>query len=253
MQITIEILVILFLAGLLAGFIDSIAGGGGLISLPVLLSVGINPQMALGTNKLQATFGVSTAAINFIRKGKVNLRECGLGVLTTLIGAMIGSFIVQQLDPDFLGRLVPFLLLIVFGYTVFSKDLGYFDRKAKIETSVYFSIFGLSLGFYDGFFGPGTGTFWTVSLLFLLGQNFTKAVGVTKIMNSTSNVVALCVFALSGNIDIRAGGIMAIGQIIGARAGSNMAIKKGAGFIRPIFLSIVLVTIVHLFYRNFLR
>ena len=253
MHITFEILVILFLTGLLAGFIDSIAGGGGLISLPVLLSVGISPQMALGTNKLQATFGVSTAAINFIRKGKVNLKECGLGVFTTLIGATIGSFIIQQLSPNFLGRLVPFLLLVVFVYTVFSKDLGYLEQKAKINTSVYYFLFGLFLGFYDGFFGPGTGTFWTVSLLFFLGQNFTKAVGVAKVMNFTSNVVALCVFALSGNINIWAGVIMAVGQIIGARTGSNMAIEKGAGFIRPIFLLIVLITIVNLFYRNYLQ
>ena len=192
-------------------------------------------------------------AFNFIKKGKVNLKECGLGVLTTLLGAMIGSFLVQQLDPGFLNRLVPFLLLVVFFYTVFSRNLGYFDRKAIINPSVYYFIFGLALGFYDGFFGPGTGAFWTAGLLFFLGYNFTKAVGVTKVMNFTSNLVALAIFALSGNVNIEAGIVMAVGQIIGARTGSNMAIQKGAGFIRPIFLLIVFITIVHLFYRNFFR
>ncbi|MBU0991037.1 MAG: TSUP family transporter [Proteobacteria bacterium] len=253
MQLTYEIGLLLFFSGVFAGFIDSIAGGGGLISLPVLLSLGINPQVALGTNKLQATFGVCTAAINFTRKGNVILKECGLGILTTFIGAVTGSFIIQQLDPQFLGRLVPFLLLFVFLYMAFSRKLGYVDRKAKINTSVYYIIFGVLLGFYDGFFGPGTGMFWAASLLFFLGHTFTKAVGVTKIMNFTSNLVALSVFTLSGNVDIRIGVIMAVGQVIGANSGSRMAIRKGAGFIRPVFLFIVLVTIAQLFYRNFLR
>jgi uncharacterized membrane protein YfcA len=243
-----EIYAMLFFAGLLAGFVDSIAGGGGLITLPALLTVGIPPHIALGTNKLQGTFGVGTAAINFIRKGKVDLKECGLGVVATLIGAMMGALTIHRLDSRFISQLVPFLLLFVFIYTVFFKDLGTKDRKAKIHTPFYYLLFGLVLGFYDGFFGPGTGAFWTASLLILLGYNLTKAVGVTKIMNFTSNLVALVVFSVSGNVNLYIGVTMAVGQVIGARIGSSMAIRKGAGFIRPIFLLIVLLTMIRLFY-----
>ena len=251
MHLNYELLSLLFLAGLMAGFIDSIAGGGGLISLPALLSVGISPQVALGTNKLQGTFGVFTAAANYLSKGGVNLKECWIGVVTTLIGAAIGSLTVQRMNPEILGQLVPFLLLGVFLYTIFSKNLGFSSRDAKINGPTYYFVFGMLLGFYDGFFGPGTGAFWTASLLLLLGYNFTKAVGVTKVMNFTSNLVALCLFAISGNVNIQAGIIMALGQIIGARVGSNMAIKRGTRFIRPVFLSIVFITVVRLFYQNF--
>jgi uncharacterized membrane protein YfcA len=247
----LDVLGLLFFAGLLAGFIDSIAGGGGLISLPALLSVGLPPQIALGTNKLQGTFGVCTAAFTFIKRGKVDLKECGLGIVTTLIGATIGALTVQRLDPQFISYLVPFLLLFVFIYTIFSKNLGFDDRKSRIHIRLYYLLFGLLLGFYDGFFGPGTGAFWTASLLILVGYNLTKTVGVTKIMNFTSNLVALTVFAISGNINIYAGITMAVGQVIGARIGSNLAIEKGTSFIRPIFLVIVFLTIVRLLYKNY--
>ncbi|MBU2511911.1 TSUP family transporter [bacterium] len=251
MELTIEVFVLLFFVGLLAGFIDSIAGGGGLISLPALLFIGLPPQIALGTNKLQGTFGVCTAAFNFVRKGKVNLRECLLGVLATLVGAMIGAYTIQRLDSEFIGNLVPFLLLFVLIYTAFSKNLGFEDRKARLSKNLFYLWFGLMLGFYDGFFGPGTGSFWTAGLMILLGFNITKAVGVTKVMNFTSNLVALIVFSLKGNVLISVGITMAAGQIIGARVGSSLAIKKGANFIRPLFLLIVLLTIIRLLYRNY--
>lgn len=247
------ILILLFIAGFSAGFIDSIAGGGGLISLPALLAVGVPPQVALGTNKLQGTFGVMTAAINFIRKGKVNLKECAFGVVTTLIGAMSGAWIVQRLNPDFIKHLVPFLLLIVLIYTVLSKNLGLTDTKAKIPHTLYYLLFGIGLGFYDGFFGPGTGSFWTASLVAFAGYNLTKSVGVTKVMNLTSNIVALVVFIVGGNVYYTAGLLMASGQILGARIGSGLAIKKGVAFIRPIFILVVLATIMRLVYLNYIQ
>lgn len=253
MEFAAEIFVLLFLAGLASGFVDSIAGGGGLISLPVLLSVGMPPQIALGTNKLQATFGVLTAAINYTRKGTVDLKACWLGVVMTIIGASSGAWIVQRIDSDIISHIVPVLLLAVLIYTVFSKNLGLTDRKGFIPKNLFFIIFGLLLGFYDGFFGPGTGSFWTAALLLFLGSNLTKAVGVTKIMNFTSNVVALTVFVIGGNVYYAAGITMAVAQVIGARVGSNLAIKKGTRFIRPVFITVVLATIIRLLYLNYLN
>ena len=248
MRITTDLFAILFSGGLLAGFVDSIAGGGGLISLPVLLSVGLPPQLALGTNKLQGSFGTLSAALNYIRKGEADLKSSLPGIVFTLIGALTGAWSIQRLDPGFIKNIIPVLLLVVFVYTLFSKDLGMKNRHALMGTNGFFCIFGLGLGFYDGFFGPGTGSFWTAAFLVVLGLNMTKAAGYTRIMNFTSNVVALATFIVGGNVIYSAGICMALGQIIGARIGSGLAIKKGARFIRPVFLSVVFLTIARLGY-----
>ncbi len=251
MDITPFIAVLLFGTGLLAGFVDSIAGGGGLIALPVLLSTGIPPQIALGTNKLQGSFGTLSATINFIRKGKASLKDNLPGIGATLAGAAAGAIAIQMIDAGFIRHIIPFMLLIVFVYTLMQKNLGLVPGPQRMGRLAFFMLFGLGLGFYDGFFGPGTGAFWTGALLIFLGQDMTSATGTTRIMNFTSNVVALSLFIIGGNVIWSAGLIMAAGQIIGARIGSGMAIRKGAPFIRPIFLTMVFLTIARLIYVNY--
>lgn len=250
---TLDILTVLFSGGLLAGFVDSIAGGGGLIALPVLLSVGLPPPLALGTNKFQGSFGTLSASYNYIRKGQANLKESGVGIVFTLTGAGLGAGLIQQLDPGFLKNLIPVLLMVVFLYTLLNKQLGFKRRDALMPRQWFFMLFGLGLGFYDGFFGPGTGSFWTAALLALLGYDMTRAAGTTRIMNFTSNIVALCVFIMGQNVLYRAGICMAVGQIIGARIGSSLAIKNGARFIRPFFLVVVFLTIARLGYIYYIR
>lgn len=245
------LLIFFFLAGVCAGFVDSVAGGGGMISLPVLLFAGLPPQVALGTNKLQSSCGALSAACNYISKGTINLKGTVVGISFTFIGAVTGAFVIQQMDASFLRHLVPVLLLLVFLYTLFSPDLGKTDTRAKMPAPLFFILFGVLLGFYDGFFGPGTGSFWTAALLAVLGLNMTRAVGMTKIMNFTSNIVALAVFILAGNVAWTIGLVMAAGQIIGARIGSGMAISRGTAFIRPIFLTVVFLTILRLVYQNY--
>ena len=222
-----------------------------MISLPVLLSVGLPPQMALGTNKLQGSFGTLSATWNFIRSGVVRLNESMYGILFTFMGAILGAWAIQQIQAGFIRHIIPVMLLFVFFYTLFSKNLGKSAGQPKLGRNLFFMIFGLGLGFYDGFFGPGTGSFWTGALLILLGLDMTKASGTTRIMNFVSNIVALAVFILGGNVLYSAGLTMAAGQIIGARIGSGMAIKRGAAFIRPIFLTVVFLTIVRLLYKNY--
>ncbi|MEH0021522.1 MAG: TSUP family transporter [Desulfobacter sp.] len=251
MELSLLTFVLLFFTGLLAGFVDSIAGGGGLISLPVLLSVGLPPQVALGTNKLQGSFGTLSATINFIRKGKASLKENLSGISFTFAGAVFGAWAIQQIQAGFIRHIIPFMLLFVFIYTLAARDLGKVQGRAKMGKHLFFMIFGLGLGFYDGFFGPGTGAFWTGALLILLGMDMTRATGTTRIMNFTSNIVALAVFIIGGNVMYSAGLVMALGQIIGARTGSGMAIQRGASFIRPIFLAMVFLTIVRLIYVNY--
>lgn len=250
-ELSFQLLLFLFCAGGLAGLVDSIAGGGGLIALPALLSIGLPPQIALGTNKLQGCFGTFSAACNYIKKGQVDFKEARLAICTTLIGAGAGAYLVQLLPADFIGDFIPVMLLLIFIYTIISPKLGFDDRAAKMSGILFSIIFGLCLGFYDGVFGPGTGSFWTMAYMTIMGMNMTKASGYTKIMNFTSNIVALTVFVVGGNVIYSAGLIMAVGQVIGATAGSSMAIKNGAKFIRPVFLIVVLLTIVRLVYTNY--
>jgi len=243
---------ILFWAGLMAGFIDSIAGGGGLISVPVLLFMGFPPQMALGTNKLQSSFGSFSAMFNYIRNGQASIKDALPGIFFTFAGAVGGSWMVQQLDPAFIEPLIPALLLVVFIHTLFSGKVGLADQDAKISRNFFWFAAGTGLGFYDGFFGPGTGSFWTAGVMFFMGYNMLRAAGYTKIMNFTSNIVALTLFIMGGNVCYQAGLIMAVGQVAGALIGSGLAIKKGVAFIRPLFLTVVFLTIVRLVYLSYL-
>jgi hypothetical protein len=215
--------------------------------------VGLPPEIALGTNKLQGSFGTLSASYNYIKKGVVKFDESLVGVLFTLIGAMIGAVTIQWMAAGVVTELVPVLLFLVFIYTLFSKNLGYGVVRPRMPRHLFYVVFGLGLGFYDGFFGPGTGSFWTAAVLILLGLNMKKASGITRIMNFTSNIVALTVFIIGGNVLYSAGFCMAAGQVIGARAGSSLAIKKGVGFIRPIFLTVVFLTIVRLVYLTYFQ
>lgn len=251
MELSPLLFVLLFSTGFSAGFVDSIAGGGGLISLPMLMSTGMPPQMALGTNKLQASFGTFIAACNYVKKGEVELGKTITGIIFTLVGAMAGAWAIQKLHPWFLNYIIPVLLVGVFCYTLFSRNLGVATTRAKLPLNLFYMLFGLGLGFYDGFFGPGTGNFWTAAFMVIMGFTMTKAAGFTRIMNLVSNVVALAMFVLGDNVLYRVGLCMALGQVLGARLGSSLAIKKGANFIRPVFLTVVFLTIVRLVYLNY--
>ncbi len=244
-------LMFLLFTGLIAGFVDSIAGGGGLITLPALMAVGVPPHRALATNKLQSTFGSSTAAIRYTGSGLVKKEMLYIGVIATLIGAACGTWLIQRISADFLRKGIPFLLLGIFLYTLFSPDLGKTESREKLPLWLFYTLAGLVIGFYDGFIGPGTGSFWTISLVTLAGFNLKAATANTKVTNFTSNIVSLVVFLLGGKVIFIAGGVMAVGQICGAWLGSHLVIRKGTGFIRVFFLTVVALTILNLFRQEF--
>lgn len=244
---------LLFLTGLVAGFVDTIAGGGGLITLPVLLNLGMDPKLALGTNKLQATFGSGSATVHFARAGTVALRECQRGFAFTFIGAALGTLLVQQLPRQFLTHAIPVLLIVVAIYALLKSNLGDSDGPARLSRRWFDVCFGLLLGFYDGFFGPGTGTFWALAFVLGLGFNLTKATGSTKVMNFASNVSSLLFFLLGGNVLFVPGLTMGVGQLLGARIGSHLVVAKGARFIRPVFITMVLAITAKLLYQNYLK
>jgi uncharacterized membrane protein YfcA len=244
---------LLFLVGLAAGFVDSIAGGGGLIALPALLSCGLDPQTALGTSKLQSTFGSGSAAWHYADAKTVSLPDCARGFVLTLLGAAAGTLVVQQIDPSFLKRLIPILLIAVAIYVLIKPQLGAEDVHPRISRTWFDFVFGLVFGFYDGFFGPGVGTFWTMAFMLCLGFNLTRATGYTKVMNFASNLSSLCVFLLRGHVQFAAGLSMGVGQLLGARIGSRMVITRGTKFIRPMFIAVVLLLTLKLIYSAWFR
>jgi len=237
---------LLFLAGGMAGFVDSIAGGGGIITLPALLAAGIPPHQALATNKLQSSFGSFTATLNYARLGLMRPRELLLGIFSTLVGAAAGATVVQWFAADRLEGLIIFMLIVIFIYTALTPQLGMQPRPHRIPKGLFYLIFGLLIGFYDGFFGPGTGSFWTMALVLLLGLDLKAATAQTKLFNFTSNIVSLAVFLYAGLVIWSVGIAMGMGQILGAFLGSTLVHKKEVKFIRVFFLIVVGVTILKL-------
>src|ERR1035441_874568 len=239
---------ILLVTGLVAGFVDTVAGGGGLITLPVLLGLGLPPQDALGTNKFQPSFGSGSATFHYARAGVVDFEDCWRGILFTLIGTSLGALVVLQIDPAFLKQLIPILLVGIVIYLMVKPRVGFVEIQPLMNTGMFYLLFGLGLGFYDGFFGPGTGSFWAVAFMCFLGFNMTKATGYTKVMNFTSNLFSLVIFIAGRRVHYDYGVVMAAGQLIGARFGARAVIQRGARFIRPVFLTVVAALTLKLLY-----
>lgn len=251
MEYSIAIFLLLFTTSFFAGIVDAIAGGGGLICLPVLLSLGLPPHLALGTNKFQGTVGTLTSSYSYYKAGLLNLKILYKGLLLGFIGTLLGSVTAQMISNQILEQVIPFLLIIIFIYMIKSPKTGIEDRPALLSEHLFYILFGFGLGFYDGFFGPGTGSFWIFALTYCLGYNLQKASAYTKVFNMKSNVIATACFALGANINYKFAICMAIGQFLGGRLGSHLAITKGAHLIRPVFIAVVFCTFFCLLYQNY--
>ena len=238
MEFSFEILILLFCVAIIAGWVDAIAGGGGLITIPVLILAGLPPAAALATNKLQGSAGTLTASLYFIKKKTVNLKEIKLAIIATFIGSVIGSWLVLKIDAQNLIVLLPILLVSMGLYFLFSPHIGDEDRKEKL-TVVFFALLACPLlGFYDGFFGPGTGGFMALAFVMLLGYSLPKATANSKILNFVSNISSLLYFVLYGDVYWNIGLIMIGGQLIGATIGARMILEKGSLIIKPVVVSV---------------
>lgn len=222
-----------------------------MISLPALLAAGLPPHLALGTNKLQSALGTTFAAANYARRGCVSAEGLATGITATALAAFAGAWCVSRLPADLLVRVIPWLLVAIFAYVLASPKLGEQRMRARLGVTTFGVVGGAVLGFYDGFFGPGTGSFWTMGFVLLLGYPLPQATGHTKVMNLTSNVASLAWFAWHGSVFWSVGATMGAANIAGALLGSHLAIRKGAGFIRAAFLVVVGVTIARLLWRSF--
>jgi len=234
-------MLLLLLAALVAGMVDAIAGGGGLITLPALLSAGLPPHIALGTNKLAGTFGTFTASRAYIRKGIFKPRIWRAGIAATFVGALAGTLAVWMVSAHALNKLIPALIIAVALYTALRKrpefHAGAPDPRPSPRAS---GALGLTLGFYDGFAGPGAGAFWTTAGMAVMGLDIVRASGVARSMNFVSNTVSLAAFVALGLVDYAMGLAMGLALMLGAYIGAHSAIRFGAPFIRPVFVVVVL-------------
>jgi len=236
-EITLTLLSLLFLAAFVAGFIDAIAGGGGLITVPAMLIAGFSPIQTLGTNKLQSLFGSGSATLAYARGGHVSLKaQLPMAVMSAL-GSAVGAVATTYIPGAVLQAMMPILLIVIALYFLLKPNIGDVDKHQRMTPF----LFGLTLvpliGFYDGVFGPGTGSFFMLAFVMLAGFGLLKATAHTKMLNFASNIGAFCVFAFSGVILWKAGLVMGIGQFLGAQAGSRLAMKNGAKIIRPLLVT----------------
>lgn len=243
-------LAILALVAFVAGFIDAIAGGGGLLTLPALMTAGLPPHMVLGTSKLCATFGSGTAALTFYRRKLFHPRHWYRALLATGVGALLGALIAHWLPAEWLNQMLPAIVFACGLYLLFGRTpAAPLEQDLPIARGRQWPQ-GFGLGFYDGVAGPGTGAFWTVSTLLLYPLDLVRASGVARTMNFVSNGVALAVFIAFGQVAWMLGLTMGAALMVGAFLGARTAIQGGAKFIRPVFIMVVLALTARLAWQH---
>ena len=240
---------------LAAGFIDAIAGGGGMLTVPALLTAGLPPHLTLGTNKLAASFGSLTASVTYFRKQLFNPRFWAASILATGLGALIGTIVVDYLSIEFLNKLLPVVIIVVACYSLFGNlsateehALPPLNRSTKVKQWLQ----GLSLGFFDGLAGPGAGTFWTASNSLLYRMSLLLNCGLARSMNFVSNFVSLITFVALGHVNFILGVTMGLFLMLGAWLGAHSAIRFGSKFIKPVFNTVVIILALKLIYEAYL-
>ena len=244
------------LASLFAGFVDAIVGGGGLILVPALFSVFPNaaPATLFGTNKGAAVCGTAWATVQYSRRVQLQWRAMLPAAAAALAGSLAGAWTVTLMSPAGLRRALPFILAGVFIYTLVRKDLGrvHAPRHAGARQALWASGIGLVVGFYDGFFGPGTGSFFVILFVRLLGYDFLNASASAKLLNTATNLAALALFAFKGHVWWHIAAVMALANVAGSLLGTRLALRHGAGFVRGVFIAVVGALILKTGYDGFL-
>jgi uncharacterized membrane protein YfcA len=226
----------LFALALVAAIVDAMAGGGGLLTVPGLLATGIDPVSALATNKFQGVFGPLSATLHFRKKQRIKLRKQWLPAVAAFLGGALGAFCVTQISPEALKTLLPILLIALAVWVLLQPRLGEIAKKARISAITYGLIFAPVIGFHDGFIGPGTGSFFALSGVALLGLTLDEATIRAKLYNFMSNLGPLCVFLIAGKVIWIYGCVMAVGTMIGGNIGARLILAHGTKLVKPILV-----------------
>lgn len=244
-------------ASLLAGFVDAIVGGGGLVLLPALFAAypAAAPATLSGTNKGAAVWGTAWAAQQYARRVTMNWATVGPAAALAFGGSLAGAWLLTQIDGSGLRKALPFVLAAILLYTLVKKEMGREHaplHAARREALLGGSIGGL-IGLYDGFFGPGTGSFLVFAFVRLLGYDFLHASAAAKLLNVATNVAALILFGLKGHVWWHVAAVLAVANIAGSLLGTRLALRHGAGFVRGVFIVVVGALILKTGYDAFLR
>lgn len=248
---------ILGMAAFCAGFVDAVVGGGGLIQLPALFSVftTTTPATLLGTSKLAGVWGTSVAAVNYVRSVRLPWGVMIPAALTAFCLSFVGAVTVTYIPPTYLRKALPFILVVIAIYTFWKKDLGsQFKPLFSGSREKWMAMLvGGGIGFYDGFFGPGTGSFFIFLFVRVFGYDFLRASAASKVLNVACNAAALLWFGFSGHVMWVLGLAMAVCGVVGSIVGSRMAIKHGSGFVRHFFLVVICALVIKTSYDAFFR
>ena len=235
MELSVEAIGFLIAIAFLAGGVDALAGGGGLLTIPALMAAGIPPVSALATNKLQSTIGTSSAFLTFHRAGHVDLKAFAFPALGAFVGSVAGGTAVQFVDPKFLAAFVPVLLIAMGLYFLLASPMSEVDRHARVGR-LGLTLITTGIGFYDGFFGPGTGSFLTTALVALGGLGLVRAIANTKFLNLSTNVAGLLAMIAGGKVLWLLGAGMAAANVAGNQVGARLAIRYGGKGVRPLLV-----------------
>ena len=236
MEFTLEFntYIILFIAAFLASLIDSIAGGGGLLTTPAMLLVGINPLNTLATNKFQSCFGTFTSTYNYYKNGLLTEPKRYLFFFLSFAGSIVGTFLVSRISNEVLESIIPILLISAAFFFILNRGPSTSNKSSSLV--FIFNLIVILIGFYDGFFGPGTGSFFVLAFVIIKGISIMEATAITKLLNFASNFAAFIIFAIKGYVIWELGLIMAVAQIGGANLGSRFAISNGEKVVRPVLV-----------------
>ena len=249
-EVSAELALLLFGAALVAGFVDSIAGGGGLVTLPALLLAGAPPAVAIGTNKAQGIWGAGAAALSYARGGHVDLRAQAPVALVAFAAAVAGALLVLVVPVDALRAALPFVLIGVALFFALKPGLDDLDRARRLSPAAFAALPVPLIAAYDGLLGPGAGSFYLIAFVTLAGMGVLRATAHTKLLNFASNAGGLAVFALTGALWWKVGLLMAAGQVAGAVVGSRLAMRAGARLIRPLVVATALALAASLLLRG---
>lgn len=245
------------LASLMAGFVDAIVGGGGLILVPALFAIfpTTHPATLFGTNKGASIWGTGMATVQYSRRVDMPWHALGPAALAGFVASLGGAWLVTVISPEFLRKVLPAVLLAVLVYTLAKKELGrhHVPRFAGTREALVASGIGAVIGFYDGFFGPGTGSFFVFLMVRVLGYDFLHASASAKLLNTATNLAALLLFTLKGHVWWHFALVMAVANVVGSLAGTHLALKHGTGFVRWVFIAVVSALILKTGYDAYLR